>query len=163
VKVEGEAVCGQPAFDRAGRRPQVDAAIRNIAVDFGKFLGRESHIAQRRNVVFDLRGAAGSDQRARDTDVPECPGKRHVRQVLAALPRNVFRPRTFASVSSLRKVGRKALASSLAREPPGTPLRYLSVSSPCASGEKSIQPIFSWPSASLPSRVNPMVAFSLAQ
>jgi hypothetical protein len=52
-----------------------------------------------------------------------------------------------ASVSSLSSA-REKVPSPAAREPSGMPSRYLSVSNPCASGEKTMQPTPSSPSVS---------------
>ena len=58
-----------------------------------------------------------------------------------------FSARIFASASSVSEFGESELGR-LAREPSGMPSRYLSVSMPCASGEKTMQPTPSSPSAS---------------
>src|SRR5437899_80496 len=55
--------------------------------------------------------------------------------------------RTFDSTCSVIRSAEKE-PDRLAREPAGTPARYRSVSSPCASGEKTMQPIPSSPRTS---------------
>ena len=58
-----------------------------------------------------------------------------------------FSARIFASAWSVSRSGESDVFAA-AREPAGIPSRYLSVSIPCASGEKPMQPTPSSPSVS---------------
>ena len=94
------------------------------------------------DVVLDLADAAGADQRRGHAGVAQHPGERHLRQRLArALCAMSFSLRTLASFSSVMCSGRRKPCGLEAREPSGMPPRYLSVSRPCASGEKAMQPM----------------------
>src|SRR5579864_1307531 len=74
-----------------GRRlfPQVDAALRRVAIDLGQFLFREFEILQRTDVLAHLLRLARTDQGRRHAATPQRPCERHLRKALAAPLRNV--------------------------------------------------------------------------
>src|SRR5260221_14620147 len=54
----------RPAWSGAARsRPEIDVAVDRVAVDRSKFFGGEVELVQRGDVLLQLFGAAGADER----------------------------------------------------------------------------------------------------
>src|SRR5438309_9734075 len=65
-------------------RPEVDAAIGGVAINFSELVRRKRQLVDRTDVLFQLRDAARADQRRRHPRVAQRPGERHLGQRLAA-------------------------------------------------------------------------------
>src|SRR5690606_16681942 len=77
------------SFRLARPRPDVQAAIRRVAIDRREFLGRERRALQRAETILDLRPAARADQGARHRRLTQHPRDRHLREGLPASLCNV--------------------------------------------------------------------------
>src|SRR6476661_4011174 len=127
--------------------PEVDAALDGVLVDRVELLLREVEVVERAEAVLELTDRRGADEHRRDALVAQDPRERHLRERLAARLRHLVEGADVREVLLGQQVGRERLACD-AREPSGTPFRYLSVSMPCASGLKAMQPTPSSPTTS---------------
>src|ERR1035437_569976 len=84
-----KAIPGRLASGFAGRRPEVDPALRRVAVDLGELRRGELEIAERSEVLLELGHVARSDNRRGHARVAECPGERHLREALTATLRDL--------------------------------------------------------------------------
>src|SRR2546428_11556059 len=69
---------------QAGLGPEVDPAVGRVAVDLAKLLGREAELLEGGDILFQLRHAAGADQRGGAAGIAQRPGPGQLRQRLAA-------------------------------------------------------------------------------
>ena len=141
-----------------GARPEVDAGVGRVAVDLGELVVGEVELRER----SESESSSCATLEA-PTSVEVMRGSRSVHASascasdLAAPLRELVRARG-SSPASPRSAGpARASVFAAAREPAGIPSRYLSVSIPCASGEKPMQPTPSSPSASSRLGLDPAV------
>ena len=133
-----EAMSQPPSLDA---RPDVDPAVDRVAVDLGEFLVvRSPARSQRGDVLLELRDAA------RRRSAPRSPAGRAAPRRSPSAPASgrgaaaiSFSARTRSTFSSVSSVSEKRCPRRT-RESAGIPSRYLSVSSPWASGENAMQP-----------------------
>src|SRR4029077_20773546 len=78
-----------PPLLLARRSPEVDAAVCCVTVDLAELIGRKLELVEGTDILFELRHAAGPDERRRHPRVAERPRQRHLRQRLAAPQRHL--------------------------------------------------------------------------
>jgi hypothetical protein len=100
-------ILGRLASGFARRRPEVDPALRRVAVDLGKLSRGELEVPERGEVLLELDHAARSDDRRGHTRVAECPGERHLRQALSS---------TFRDLGERTHLGQGVVAEERRRE-----------------------------------------------
>jgi hypothetical protein len=99
----------------------------------------KSLLVGRGEVLLQLRHAARADEHRGHPRVAQRPGQRQLGQALAA-GRRRSRPAPGRAPGRSEIWSDDSEPSRLAREPVGTPPRYLPVSTPWASGENAMQP-----------------------
>ena len=138
---------GYSSLDVDQRLIELSVACRSISASSSSL---NSEPVEGRDVVLQLRDARRTDQRGRHplrravpTRGPAEPGSARARTRM----RTFQRPDPLATAASVSSSGESELGQ-LARDPSGMPSRYLLVSIPCASGEKTMHPMPSSPTAS---------------
>ena len=125
----------------ARAHPDVDVAVRGVTIDLRQLVGREVEPVDGAQRVLELGDARA--RRSASTSSADRAASTQGRAARAICPRpaaSSLSPRTLARVSLGQHRRRQRRVARRRATPRGIPSRYLSVSMPCASGEKPMQP-----------------------
>src|SRR6202011_4814807 len=99
----------------ARRGPEVDPALRAVAVDLLEFLSVEVEPLERRDVLLELANAARADQGRGDARVAQDPGDGELRQRLTAPGGDLVEGADAGEVLLADQVGREVVAAAYPR------------------------------------------------
>src|SRR5450759_3707018 len=129
------SVLGRLASGFAGRRPEVDPALRRVAVDLGEFRRGELEVPERGEVLLELGHAACPDDRRGHARVAEGPGERHLREALTATLRDLGE-RTDLGQGGLAEESRRQRATRRGTRAGGDAAKVLAGQQPLREGRE---------------------------